>query len=310
MTLLSNAFHTFGATGNREDLTNIISMISPKDTPLYDALGSAAAKGTYHEWQTDKLADANVDNATLEGDTFTAAARTPTTRYGNYTQIFTKQFTVTETQEAVAKAGRSSELAYQKAKAMAELKLDFEGKLFTYGTAASAGAGSTTVGRRFSNVHFWTVKVTAHTGNSGIDSTSLATMTGLAITEGQFNADVQKIWEDGGRPNALYVGGGLKRTISGWGTSTSRVWTGEKKITNVVDVYEGDFNTFEIKKDMHVASSIGYMLEEPKWKKAVLIPVGEVPIAKTGLGTNCLLRTEWTLECLNPTANGLFLSSS
>lgn len=49
MTLVANAFHAFQATGNREDLTDILSILTPKEAPLYDAMGTASVKGTYHE---------------------------------------------------------------------------------------------------------------------------------------------------------------------------------------------------------------------------------------------------------------------
>lgn len=310
MTMLSNAFNTYGATGNREDLTDLISVISPKEAPLYDAMGSSPCKGRYHEWQCDNLAAANPDNAILEGDTFTAAARTATARYGNYTQISAKQFTITETQEVVAKAGRDSEVAREKMKAMQELKRDFEAILFNYGTAASGGEGGTTGGRRMKNVHGWQIKVTSSTGYSGVEDTAINdAMTGTAITEAVFNQILQDIWDEGGKPNAVYVNGGLKRLISGWGTSTSRVHDGSKTIMNVVDVYEGDFSTVELKKDRYCASSLGYILDESLWKKSVLIPVGEVPLARRGLGYDKMIRQEWTIEARNPSGNGMFISS-
>jgi len=50
MALLSNAFHTFQATGNREDLTELLSNIDPKETYLYDAMGMGyPLNGVYHE---------------------------------------------------------------------------------------------------------------------------------------------------------------------------------------------------------------------------------------------------------------------
>jgi len=311
MAMLTNAFNAFGATGNREDLSDLLSDISPKDTPFYDTIGSSPVAGTYTEWQTDALGAANADNAGLEGETFSADAVQPTKRYGNYCVISTKEFTVTETQEVVNKAGRGSEKAYQKIKAMAELKRDMETMLFHVGTAASAGAGSTTVARRMSNVFHWIQAVTAHTGVSGAPGgTGLGVnLTGVTILESQLNDIVQKIWADGGKPNAVYVNGTLKRTISGWGTSTSRVWDGSKKVTNVVDIYEGDFATLEIKKDMFLPSSVGFILEEAKWKKGILIPVGEVPLARRGLGYDTMIRQSWTLKALNPTANGMFISA-
>ena len=312
MTLATNAFHTFGATGNREDLTDIISMITPTDTPLYDAMGAAnPIKATYHEWQTDELAAANSNNTVVEGNVYSPDALTPTNRYGNYVVISEKTGRVTDTQEVVSKGGRTSEMSYQKSKKLMELKRDMEKMLVFHGTAASAGAGSTTVPRRMSNVWFWTINTTAHSGTSGIAAgTNIATtLTGDSTTEQQFNDIVQNIWADGGMPNSVYVNGTLKRLISGWGTSTSRVWRGATTITNKVDVYEGDFATLELKKERFIASSLGLILEDDKWKKGFLIPAHEIQIGKTAAAKDFMYQAEWTIEARNPTANGAFISA-
>lgn len=312
MALVTNAFHAFQASGNREDLTDILTVITPKEAPLYDAMGAGApAKATVHTWQTDTLPGVNADNAVLEGETWAADATTPTSTLSNWVQISTKQFAVTEIQEVVAKAGRGSEIGYQKAKALAALKRDFEAILFNFGTAASGGAGSTTVARRMRNVHSWAINVTGNTGYSGLASAIRISenLTGTTITETVFNLILQDIWDEGGRPNAVYVNGGLKRLVSGWGTSTSRTWDGSKKITNAVDVYEGDFSTVELKKDRHVGSSLGYILDESMWKKSVMLPVGEVNIGKTGMASPIYLRQAWTIEARNPSGNGVFVSA-
>ena len=312
MTLATNAFHTYGATGNREDLTDIIDMISPVDTPLYNALGAAnPIRATYHEWQTDTLAAADADNTVVEGNVYSPSALTPTTRYGNYVVISEKTGRVTDTQEVVSKGGRMSEMQYQKSKKLKELKNDMEKMLVTHSTAASAGAGSTTVPRRMSNVWFWTVNVNTHTGFSGYASSSDidTTLTGTTITETVFNDIVQNIWADGGRPNSVYVNGTLKRLISGWGTSTSRVWQGATTITNKVDVYEGDFTTLEMKLERQIASSLGLILQDDKWKKGFLIPAHEIMIGKTAAAKDFMYQAEWTIEARNPTANGLFISA-
>jgi hypothetical protein len=314
MALVTNAFHAFQASGNREDLSDVLSVITPKEAPLYDAMGAGTpAKATLHTWQTDTLPGTNSDNAVLEGETWSADATTPTSTLSNYVQISTKQFAVTEIQEVVSHAGRGSEIGYQKAKALASLKRDFEAILFNYGTAASGNAGSTTVARRLRNVHSWCFAVTGNTGYSGVAANtyiSASGITGSTITEAVFNLILQDIWDEGGRPNAVYVNGGPKRLISGWGTSSSRVWNGEKKITNTVDVYEGDFSTVELKKDRHVASSLGYILDESLWKKSIMLPVGEVNIGKTGMASPIYLRQAWTIEARNPTGNGAFVTAS
>lgn len=50
------ALTTYTAVGNREDLSDIITNISPTETPLYSMFGKATAKATYHEWIEDSLA--------------------------------------------------------------------------------------------------------------------------------------------------------------------------------------------------------------------------------------------------------------
>lgn len=310
MAIMTNAFHTFGATGNREDLTNFITMISPDETPFYDSIGSVGAIATNHEWQTDVLRDAAA-NVQLEGKTFGAAARTPTDRLNNRVQLFTEEFTVTETQQVVSKAGRSNEGAYQLKKAAKVLKKDFEWCLFNYLVGGSGtGAGSSTAARGMKGMHSWIADIAGNTGYSGVKSSAIELCaTGLAsITEGDFNLILQDVWDEGGKPNAVYTGGALRRVISGWGTSTSRVWDGSKKITNAVDVYESSFGMLQLKLERQGASSHGYIVDESLWKKAVLIPVGMKDIATTGLGDNYMLRTEWTLESRAASGNGMFIS--
>ncbi len=88
------------------------------------SIGKARATQTAHEWQTDVLAAATFGNALVEGDDATSASLTPTTRIGNFTQIVGKTVQISGTLEAVDKAGRKSEKAYQLAKASAEIKRD------------------------------------------------------------------------------------------------------------------------------------------------------------------------------------------
>lgn len=43
------AIKTYDAVGNREDLTNLVVMVSPEKTPLWSGLEKIQAKGTYHK---------------------------------------------------------------------------------------------------------------------------------------------------------------------------------------------------------------------------------------------------------------------
>ena len=103
-------FKSYEAIGNREDLNDIISNISPKDTPMLSRFGKTKATNTLHEWQTDALDSASTTGI-VEGTDATTTALTATTRLGNYTQISRRMFRVSDSQEAIDHAGRSSEYA-------------------------------------------------------------------------------------------------------------------------------------------------------------------------------------------------------
>lgn len=71
---------------------------------------------------------------------FTAV--TPTTRWGNYTQISTKNFLIARTENIVNKAGRGLEIDYQTVKKTKEIKRDAEFALIQ-NTTFNAGAFAT-----------------------------------------------------------------------------------------------------------------------------------------------------------------------
>jgi hypothetical protein len=80
-------------------------------------------------------------NKQAQGEQFTYAAITPTTRVGNYTQIFRKDFIVSNTQEAVSKAGPKSDFNREKLKKGMELKTDIEvTAVFNQASVAPSGA--------------------------------------------------------------------------------------------------------------------------------------------------------------------------
>ena len=125
----SNFLHECRARKGRDSLNyGVIRRSADKEphdnnleTPFLTMAGRKTATATYHEWQVDALAAAAV-NQMIEGDDATGGTSTPTSRLGNYCQISSKYAVVTDTMNAVDKAGRGSEMAYQVAKRLGELK--------------------------------------------------------------------------------------------------------------------------------------------------------------------------------------------
>ena len=116
---------SYEAIGNREDLTNIITNISPLDTYLVNRIGKAKVKGTKHEWQTETLAPAQ-KNAVKEITDYGMKETRTRKRIYNEVQNFIKEYYVSETQEAVDKAGISSEIAHQRVNTYKTLNKDME----------------------------------------------------------------------------------------------------------------------------------------------------------------------------------------
>ena len=104
-------YQTYTAIGQREDLSDVIYSISPTDVPFMSSIGKTKATAVLHEWQTDSLAAATLDNYAVEGATASDATMSPTTRVGNRTQIAQKTVKISGTLQSVDKAGRKSEKA-------------------------------------------------------------------------------------------------------------------------------------------------------------------------------------------------------
>ena len=163
---------TYGTTGRREDLADIIYNISPSDTPFMSGVGKNKATSTTHSWQTDTLT-AVAANAKAEGATISYPTLTSSTKVSNYTQISSKACQVSGTDDAVNLAGRNSEIAYQVAKAAKELKRDMENALLSNVAAAT---GDATTARALGGVVTWmTSNVSAGTSGSGAGSGAIRT---------------------------------------------------------------------------------------------------------------------------------------
>lgn len=287
-------YQTYQSKGNREDLTDIITNISPVDTWFTSTSGTGKAKGTYHEWQTDALASA-ASNAKVEGAATSAGTITPTTRAGNYTQILEKAFQISKTEEVIDKAGRKSEMAYQTMKHMKELAKDIEYALL-FNSAAASGASGTA---REMNGFDGFVTTNVETGSATSDE---------ALTEDMFNDALQTVWAAGGYPETCLSGAFQKRAISAFTTNTRYMVADENKLASAVDVYQSDFGTVQIRlhhqMNTTAASKIFIFGDTSHWVKAWLRPVKKQQEPFAGDAELWTIRTELTLESRQEAGHG------
>lgn len=296
--------------GQREDLTDVIYDISPTDTPILNTLARGKATAVYHEWQTDTLAAATTANAAIEGADATSATLAPTVRLGNYTQIVQKTIQVSGTLEAVNKAGRKSEKAYQLARASSELKRDIETIL---AANQARSAGSSTTARQMGSLLSW-IKTNTDKGVSGADPTTIGASTrsdGTArtFTEQLLKNVIAKVFDSGGSPKVLVVGTAGKQKVSTFaGIAAQRYQAPADAPTTIIgaaDVYLSDFGSVSVVPDRFVRATDAFVLDPEYAAVAYLRPFATNELAKAGDSEKTQILAELTLEMRNEAAHGL-----
>ena len=301
-------FTAHSAIGMREDLTDVIYDISPTETPIMSTLARTKATAVFHEWQTDSLAAATSANAAVEGADGVSATISPTVRLGNYTQIVQKVIQTSGTLEAVNKAGRRSERAYQLAKASAELKRDME-TIITANQGRDAGSSSTA--RKLGAILSW-LKTNTSKGTSGTDPTTIGVSTRSdgatrTFTEQLLKDEVASAFDSGGNPTMLVVGSGLKQKVSSFaGIAAQRYQAPSDTPTTIIgaaDVYLSDFGTLQVVPNRFMRTRDALLLDPEYAALAYLRPFSTNDLAKTGDSEKTQLLAEFTLEMRNEAAH-------
>jgi len=295
-----------GVQGLREDLSDIIYNISPSDCPFTSNVGRGTADAVYHEWQTAKLAAPNLSNAQFQGDDISSfSPASVTTRLGNRTQILRKEVIISGTLEAVSKAGRRSELAYNLMLRMKEFKIDMESILLNNQAKL---VGNTTTAPLMAGVPAWIFTNTNHNGtNPAGDGTNIRTDgTQRAFTEAMLQDVLSKIWANcNEEPDVLMVGGSNKTKASAFtGNATKMVDVATKKLTATVDVYVGDFSSVAIIANRFMRARDALVLNWDYWSVDWLRPVKQTELATTGDAQKRMILGEMTLQAKNESASG------
>ena len=305
MAVPSNTMQTYTAVVNREDLSDMVYMISPTETPFLSGSGRGKAASTLHEWTTDVLATA-ANNAVIEGDDSSAGVVNPGTRVTNRTQISKKVVRLSGTQQAVNSAGNLYTMGKQMAKASAELKRDIEFAL-TQNTTAVVGAAGTA--RQTRGLEGW-VATNNSLGSGGAapnptSNTAPTDGTQRTLTEAMIKTVLQACWMSGGNPDTIMLGGVQKQlfsTFNGGGTQFGNL--DDKKLISAIDVYVSDFGTLKLVPNRFQRARTAFVLEMAKWKVAYLRPFTTEDLAKTGDSDAKHLIAEYTLEAANEAASG------
>jgi len=302
----TNTFDTYDSIGEREDLSDVIYNIAPTDTPFLSSAAKTKATAVLHEWQTDTLTAASSSNAVIEGDEATLDAITATVRLSNSCQIMDKTIVITGTQEAVDKAGRASEIAYQVAKRAKELKRDLETMLTTNNAEVT---GSATAAREMGSLRAWvaTNDVMGTSGTSGsVGNTAATDGTQRVFTESLLKSVIKSVWNAGGNPTMIMVGPFNKQKLSGFTGNSTRFDAGaDATLYTSVDVYASDFGQLQVVPNRFSRDRDAWVLDMDYWGVAFLRDFTMHDIAKTGDADKKQLLIEATLESRNEAASGV-----
>jgi len=320
MAVVTNTFRAANATTNRESLADVISMITPEDTPIYSMIGKGKATAIKPEWSVDDLA-VPARNIREEGDDYTFGAVVAPTRLANFTQIFRKDWIISNTQETTAEAGNATKRKRTKLKRGVELRKDVEFSIVD--TIASLG-GST---RQSGSLNSWLVTNTSR--GSGGSNGGYNTGTGLtvaptpgtqrAFTKVLTDIVMQSIYNNGGTPKNLVVSPYVKSVFVTFMSDTNvanfrydvNKYEGTRTIVGNADYYEGPFGRVKVMPNRVMAGSAtlarnAFFVDPDFMDWLWLRPIKEdTDVAKTGDAERGVLIGEGTLSVKNEKGLGV-----
>ena len=337
----SNTFdttNTGSAVSNREDLTDVLTILAPEETPILSSANKERATSTLVEWTVDSLS-APVTSGIAEGADVTAftdkfAGRA---RLGNRVQKFRRDYMVSDLQEAVDSVG-PAKIAQAEAKAIRELKRDVEATIAgTQDSATENGAGTANALRGLGK---W-LEDSANTGGAGTPSDVPSTFltptasvqdAGTSFTESALNTLISSIFKVTGSTNNLMLVAdvALRQDISDFarfGSTYAASGAGTESIRSVN--YDGNSGTIKLSVDLYesdhgVVSVVnanpdcmptttpenytGYVVNPEYYGVHELIPMGSTRLPNLGGGERGFVDCALTLGVYHPGAHGKIFS--
>jgi hypothetical protein len=315
MAAVANTVLTTAAIGNREELDNFVSLITPSDTPIYTMAGKEKAESKHPEWEFETL-DTPAANAQPEGNEFSFDAVTAPTRVGARTQIFTKTFIFSGTQQAVSNAGNVEKRAHELMKKGKALRKDIEFAI------VSNTASSNTDPRTLGGLPTWLTTNDSRGGGGGAqggfssgDTTAETTGTQRAWTKAQTDTVLQSVYEQGGDVTTVVVSPYNKSVFATFMSDANvaefkyAAGKGTNTIIGTADIYEGPLGAVKVVPNRVMTTSAtarrAYFMDPSLVKWLTLRPIQEVQVAKTGDAEKGVLLAEGTLKVVNEAGLGV-----
>ena len=315
---------SYNTAGNREDLTDIISILEPESTPFVSMMQKGRATGTFVEWQADKLSTPDFDGVN-EGEDVSSFKNQAEdrARLGNFVQKFRDTFMTSDIQELVDTAGVANEFANAEAKAVRNVKRSIE-SAFCSSQDRQSDAGSGTPYKTRGMLKW--LGVGGQPSDIPAAYQNVANDTTGTQTEATFNSVLQELYQANGMPGGqltLIAGPSLKQEISNFsrqlaatnGTYVVNQDAESRKITLTVNLYEGDFGNVAIVPSLFVNRTSGSdtidadagLLIDPEFVGMHSLKAeSATELEDQGGGRRGFVDVIAALACYSPKAHGFF----
>ena len=315
---------SFNTAGNREDLTDIISILEPESTPFVSMMQKGRATGTFVEWQADKLSTPDFDGVN-EGEDVSSFKNQAEdrARLGNFVQKFRDTFMTSDIQELVDTAGVANEFANAEAKAVRNVKRSIE-SAFCSSQDRQSDAGSGTPYKTRGMLKW--LGVGGQPSDIPAAYQNVANDTTGTQTEATFNSVLQELYQANGMPGGqltLIAGPSLKQEISNFSrqaSATNNTYVinqdaESRKITLTVNLYEGDFGNVAIVPSLFVNRTSGSdtvdadagLLIDPEFVGMHSLKAeSATELEDQGGGRRGFVDVIAALACYSPKAHGFF----
>ena len=322
--------NTGSGVSNREDLTDVLTILAPEETPILSSANKQKASATKVEWTVDSLSApstagiAEGADVTTFTDQFAGRAR-----LGNRVQKFRRDYKVSDLQEAVDSVG-PAKVAQAEAKAIRELKRDIEASLASANTQTTEdGAGAV---NRLGGLGDW---IQNAAGSANVPAafqtpaTSIADVTDGTFAETELNSLISSIFKVTGSTNNLMLVAdtALRQDISDFariggasGDSVRSVnYGGESGTIKLsVDLYQSDHGIVSVVNanpdcmpvQAGTAGMAGYLVNPEYYGVHELIPMGSSRLPNLGGGERGFVDCALTLGVYHPGAHGKIISAS
>ena len=291
-------YTTYDQVGKKEDVSDIITDITPTDTPCFSMIRNEKVSARTFSWLEDSLAAA-ANNAAVEGADATMATLTDAVERTNNTQILTKAFQVSATADAIATYGRAKETAHQLGKALKEIKRDLERAYVGVDNAAVTGTSS--VAREMASA---TQQITNST-DAGSNATD-------ALTEAKLLTAGQSAYNAGSDPTVFMIKPADSQIVANFAAASgrNREFASTKSLVNVIDLYVSPYGEYKVVLNRHQLTTHAFLIDPAMWRSCTLRPFSRTLLAKNGDSDKHFIVGEMSLKHMNFAADHMITGLS